>query len=53
MHQKIYNVSQTSLKLFRRVGTKIYFRKDTERRFFFVLTLIMLVLGILSKIGIF
>lgn len=32
---------------------KLYYKKETERRLFFVLTMIMLGLGILSKIGLF
>lgn len=32
---------------------KIYFSKATERKVFFVLTLLMLVLGIFSKLGLF
>ena len=34
MHQEKSNESRHSSKLFRRAGTKIYFRKDTERKFF-------------------
>lgn len=30
---------------------KIYFGKDTERKFFFALTVIMLACGILYKLG--
>jgi len=30
-----------------------YFDKDTERKIFFILTLIMLILGILVKLGVF
>lgn len=40
-------------KLLLNANGKIYFRKDTERRFFFVLTIIMLGFGILSHIGLF
>ena len=32
---------------------KIHFRKTTERKLFFVMTLIMLLLGILVKLGLF
>ncbi|MDY6878796.1 MAG: hypothetical protein V2J25_14050 [Desulfatiglans sp.] len=32
---------------------KIYFTRETEKRIFFGLTLIMLLLGILAKIGLF
>ncbi|UCH22257.1 MAG: hypothetical protein JSU83_03165 [Deltaproteobacteria bacterium] len=30
---------------------KIYFGRNTERKFFFVVTLIMLLLGVLLKLG--
>jgi hypothetical protein len=45
-----YDDSQKSTKVFWRVDTKIYFRKDTERKFFFILTLVMLFCGIIAKI---
>ena len=32
---------------------KIYFGKNTEREFFFVMTVIMLLLGVLAKLGLF
>ena len=32
---------------------KIYFNRETEKKIFFGLTLIMLLLGILAKIGLF
>ena len=32
---------------------KIYFTRETERKFYFVLTIIMLLLGILAKAGLF
>ncbi len=32
---------------------KIYFSKETERKFYFLLTLIMLIAGILYKVGLF
>ena len=32
---------------------KVYFSKETERKFFFTLTLGMLLLGILAKLGLF
>jgi hypothetical protein len=38
--------------LFYRNG-KIYFSKNTERNFFFVMTALMLVLGILAKMDFF
>ena len=38
--------------LFHKNG-KIYFSRKTERTFYFVLTIIMLVVGVLAKIGFF
>ena len=38
-------------KLFHREEGKIYFSKATERKIFFVMTLIMLALGIFVKMG--
>ncbi len=32
---------------------KIYFSKETERKFFFILTVIMLLVGFFAKIGLF
>ena len=37
-------------RLFHRRGIT-YFTRDTERGFFFVLTLVMLLLGVLHKLG--
>jgi len=41
-----------SRKRFYRNG-RLYFSKKTERNFFFVMTLLMLALGILAKMGFF
>lgn len=35
------------------IDGKIYFSRTTERKFFFILTMIMLIAGIFSKIGLF
>jgi len=32
---------------------KIYFSRELERRFYFILTILMLFLGLLSKAGLF
>lgn len=32
---------------------RVYYKKESERKLFFVLTIIMLLLGILAKIGFF
>jgi len=42
----------TKKKVLHRNGVT-YFDKDTERKIFFILTVIMLVLGILVKLGVF
>lgn len=43
--------AHTKRRIFHKHGVT-YFSRDTERRFFFVMTLVMLVLGILYKAGI-
>ncbi len=43
---------ETAKKRLRYKDGRLYFTKDAERSFYFVLTLIMLVAGILYKIGI-
>ena len=53
MHQEKNSSGQPPPKLFRRIGTKLYFSKATERKFFFILTLMMLLGGVLAKIGLF
>ena len=35
-----------------RQGARLWFTREAERRFYFVLTMIMLILGILYKIGV-
>lgn len=40
-------------KAFLHEDGKTYFSKSTERKFFFFLTLVMMVWGILSKLGLF
>lgn len=37
--------------IFRTRAGVTYFSRETERRFFFVATMVMLVVGILSKLG--
>ena len=53
MQAENYNNDRRSRGLFYRAGSRIYFRKETERRFFFGLTIFMLVFGICYKTGIF
>ena len=36
----------------RKKGGRLWFTREDERRFYFVLTLIMLIVGILYKIGV-
>ncbi len=45
------NAGITKKKLFVHAGGVTRFDKQTERRIFFILTLIMLVWGIVTKIG--
>ena len=45
--------TETKKRAFYREKGMIYFDKKTERVFFFVLTLIMLVWGLIEKIGLF
>ena len=40
-------------KMLRYEGGRVYFTGMSERRFFFVLTLVMLLLGILVRFGLF
>jgi len=35
------------------INGKIYFTKELERRFYFFMTIIMLILGLLAKTGLF
>jgi hypothetical protein len=55
--QKMENTTETntepSAKVFIYKYGRIYFTKEGERRFYFFLTLVMLISGILYKIGIF
>ena len=32
---------------------RVYFSRETERKFFFILTMVMLLLGLLAKAGLF
>ncbi len=38
-------------KVLFRYNGKIYFSKNAERKFFFAMTVIMLLLGVLAKLG--
>ena len=40
-------------KLIQYKNGKIYFNRETERSFFFILTIVMLLLGLLAKAGLF
>ena len=46
------NIGRGEKALYHKDG-KTYFSKKTERNFYFVLTLIMMMLGILTKAGLF
>jgi hypothetical protein len=41
-----------SRKALFRQGSRIWFTRENERRFYFYLTIIMLIIGILYKIGV-
>lgn len=51
---KSYQNNKTEQKkILRHEKGKIYFSKETERKIFFFLTLLMLLCGILAKTGLF
>ena len=50
-HIESGNDRQDSRKLYLEKD-RLYFNKDTERKFFFILTIIMLVLGACFKLGV-
>ncbi len=39
--------------MFLKKNGRVYFTKETERKFFFIMTIIMLFLGIMVQIGLF
>ncbi len=41
------------IKVIRYKNGKIYFSRETERKFFFILTVIMLLVGLFAKVGLF
>ena len=45
-------IHQPANKLLHFKDGRLYFSKDTERRFFFALTVIMLVIGACFKLGV-
>ena len=45
-------ISDINARALRFEGGRIYFSRDVERKFFFVLTLMMLVLGACFKLGV-
>ncbi len=47
-----YGIDQKANKIMRLKDGRLYFSKDTERKFFFVLTVIMLVIGAGYKLGV-
>lgn len=40
-------------KLIQYKDGKIYFNREMERKFYFILTILMLLLGLLAKVGLF
>ena len=51
MEKDIVHHTRTNKKMFIRRNGRLYFSQKTERKFFFVLTLMMLLSGILLKAG--
>jgi len=51
MHKKPQNNMPEKQKVLIQENGKIYFSRHTERRFFFILTIVMLLAGILFKAG--
>ena len=49
--QDLNDTQKGSILVFQ--GKKMYFRRSTERRFYFLMTVTIAVLGILEKIGFF
>ena len=45
-------IHQKANKILRFEDGRLYFSKDTERKFFFTLTVIMLVIGACYKLGV-
>jgi hypothetical protein len=51
MNEKSGNTT-ISRKTILRQGSRIWFTRENERRFYFYLTIIMLIVGILYRIGV-
>jgi hypothetical protein len=47
------SVPSSNKKRLQMTGGKIYFSRQAERRFFFALTVVMLILGLCFKMGVF
>ena len=52
MHSITHKDTQKVIKGWRLEEGRIYFRRDTEQAFYFILTLIIIFAGLLYKIGI-
>ena len=53
MNQNQYDCKTEQKKVIRYKNGKMYFSRETERKFFFILTVIMLLLGLFAKVGLF
>ena len=47
-----YRTNQQTNKMLYFENGRLYFSKDTERKFFFVLTVLMLLVGVCFKLGV-
>ena len=53
MNQNCQGYKTESQKMIQYKSGKTYFSRQVERKFFFILTIIMLLLGLLAKAGLF
>ena len=53
VNQDHHDYKRESRKMIKYKNGKIYFSKETERAFYFILTILMLLLGLLAKAGLF
>ena len=51
MNQNHHGNKTETKKMIQYKNGKIYFSKETERAFYFILTILMLLLGLLAKAG--
>jgi hypothetical protein len=53
VNQNCQNHKTESLKMLKYKKGKTYFSRKTERRFFFIMTVILLLMGLFAKVGLF